>query len=182
MALFKKKMNEQEVCASYINTISKATQESWPEIYRSLKECAGDKNFAVKDEQRAINDLNLALFSLGFMSMDKLFPELQAMRIKTFIEKNGLPEQYQSYGKRALQEYRYEFEKSLNENSNAVRGLAIQLLQRWVGEDITKFHIKSEYEDTKKINPMLTDYICTALVPLVNVFSWKKIKSDYNLV
>lgn len=185
MALFKKKLDEQEAAIHFMSTVIEEAKGRWPNIYQVLKEAHGEK-FKIDDEEMAKFDLVLAAIAQGLQAVKNLFPKDQAERIKRFVLQYGFTEKdLNAYALSEIKQYSEQFQEAvqtIDVGGHPEEAMPGRLLHRWLGKNIEKFLVEINGEKTDTISPILLMEVSVILSSFLKCFSWKQIKDNYKLV
>ena len=182
MALFKKKLTEQEAASHFVLYITKEAQSAWPTIYKSLQDSFKDK-FVVEDEIMAAFDLALAAIAQDLQAVKNLFPKDQAERIEKWVLKCIDTEDWGEYAVSEVKKYGEKFQKdiqNINAGGDPLSAIPARLLQRWLGKNIQNFDVEMNGKKTGIISPVLLMMIYSTLAAFLG--TWKKLKDDFNFI
>jgi hypothetical protein len=182
MALFNKKLTEQEAASQFVLYIMKEAQDAWPTIHKSLKDSFKEK-FVVEDEKMATFDLALAAISQDLQAVKNLFPKDQAERIEKWVLKCIDTEDFGEYAVDEVKKYGEKFQKdiqNINAGGDPLSAIPARLLHRWLGKNIQNFDVEMNGKRTGIISPILLMIISSTLAAFLG--TWKKLKDNFNLI
>lgn len=170
-------ISEMTAAALSNETILKRAVEEWPSIYRTFRETFGDK-FQVEDERMAMFDLGLAATALDMRAVWNLFPNDQAKRIATWVEKLLDSKEWGEYALEELRCYSGDFQAEMEraQHPGYLGGLSTRLLHRWLGDGATEFQVK-ETGELLILLVVLGDLTLSSFAG-----TWKAIRDQYEMM
>lgn len=178
MALFKKKITEEEASRQFVLAKVQEGKKFWTMTYSTLKDQFGEKAI-IQNEDMGVLDLFLAKIALHIQSLKNLFPSEQASRIHKYMLKYVNSPEYGDYAMSEIMEYDRIYNESIKSEENPVDAVAARLLRRWFGANITDFDVELGNKKTGIISPLLVMF---ATMVITEGSGWKIIKDNFNIV
>lgn len=150
-------------------------------IYKRFHDAVGDK-FLVENERIAAFDLALAATALNLQAVRNLFSAEQASRIEGWVEKLIDSKEWGEYAIGEVKAYGEIFQRdvaNIKMGADPFTSIPARLLQRWLGNGVRDFEIKTESKNTGGTSPIMLAIAVDALMPFVG--TWKAIKDQYEL-
>jgi len=170
-------LTEQQAASYFVRCMLEESARGWPSTYEALKGSLGNK-FVLEDEKMASFDWCLAAISLGLQGVKNAFPLEQASRIENWI----LTDMNDQWAIDEVKQYEAAFQKGQAEGLGPLGGVPGRLLHRWLGKNIGNCESEILGKKTGFIEVRVMLETERVLTELAVTWSWKKIRSDFNLV
>ncbi len=175
----KKNLDEKVASASFVLDCVKGSDKAWLEIKKHFQNNFYNNNFVFLDDNLCALNLSFALIALGIASVESFFPQEQSKRLALHIMSGLRTESTENYAVKEVIDYLEAYENGGN-RQKGLEGVAIILLNQWLGKNIDKILIKGTKDKPFFINPIATDIVSMFLNKLSGY--WENVYKNYNLI
>lgn len=177
MALFKKKITEQNAVEEFTHWTTEAVLDSWPDVYRDFQSSVNDickENVIAKDEKMAAFNLYLSIIAINLIVIQESHPKDQADRLKSLIIEAVTPEK-NDLTLKLLDSYQKEWNKAVERKEVPFDAITVRLFREWLDDENFNKICAGQFVD-----PILVTAMAQRLMHFYG--GWKKIVDNYNLI